>query len=289
MALTLKEIKTHFTNELSGIYPSEEVQSFFSLLSEYILNYTRLDTVTNADEIVSEATQQKFENAIDRLKQFEPIQYITGHTHFFGLPLRLNKYSLIPRPETEELVAWIIEDYNMLVNTKTDSPLAMLDVGTGSGCIAIALARHLKHTVITGMDISAEVLYLAASNASLNEVDIKFIETDILITDELANKYDVIVSNPPYVRELEKEMMKANVLEYEPDAALFVRDNDPLLFYKRIGLLAITHLNRGGRLYFEINEYLGKELLEMLRGLGFSEIELRKDIFGKDRMLRCQI
>lgn len=288
--VTIKELKDHFYNELSDIYPSEEVQSFFSILSESILKYTRLESVTHAAEIISEKKQQEFENAIGRLKKYEPIQYITGRTEFYGLPFQLNKYTLIPRPETEELVAWIIEDYKTSTNENgTNGPLTILDVGSGSGCIAIALAKHLKHANVSAMDISQEALNLAKSNASLNGVAVDFIETDILITDDLAQKYDIIVSNPPYVRKLEKEMMQANVLLHEPEGALFVSNDDPLLFYKRIGLLAITHLNPGGRLYFEINEYLGEELSVMLSGLGFSEIQLRKDIFGKDRMMRCKL
>lgn len=286
--MTIKELKDHFYHELSGIYPSEEVQSFFSILSESILNYTRLDTVTHARESISEENRKKFEDAIERLKYYEPIQYITGRTEFYGLPFRLNKYSLIPRPETEELVAWVIEDQKATkLKSQKQLPISILDVGTGSGCIAITLAKHLEHASVTGMDISVEVLYLAQSNAALNNVEVTFIETDILTTSTLGQKYDVIVSNPPYVRELEKEMMQANVLQFEPHEALFVRDEDPLLFYRQIGLLTITHLKPNGRLYFEINEYLGEELSRMLKGLGFSEIEIRKDFFGKDRMLRC--
>ncbi len=288
--MTIKELKNHFYHELSGVYPSEEVQSFFSILSESILNYTRLDTVTHASETISEENQKTFEDAIERLKDYEPIQYITGQTEFFGLPFQLNKYSLIPRPETEELVAWIIEDQKVAEAKKaTKSPFSILDVGTGSGCIAISLAKHLEHAKVSGIDISVEVLYLAQSNAALNDVEVTFIETDILITDALDQKYDVIVSNPPYVRELDKEMMQANVLRYEPSGALFVKDENPLLFYERIALLAIAHLKEDGTLYFEINEYLGDNLTALLEGMGFSEIELRKDIFGKDRMLRCKL
>ena len=288
--MTIKELKNYFYHELSGIYPSEEVQSFFSILSESILNYTRLDTVTHASETISEENRKTFEEAIERLKDYEPIQYITGSTEFFGLPFQLNKYSLIPRPETEELVAWIIRDQKASEAKKgTKSPLTILDVGTGSGCIAISLAKHLGHAKVSGMDISVEGLYLAQSNAALNDVEVTFIETDILITDALDQKYDVIVSNPPYVRELDKEMMQANVLRYEPSGALFVKDENPLLFYERIALLAIAHLKEDGRLYFEINEYLGEELTSLLKGMGFSEIEVRKDIFGKDRMLRCNL
>ncbi|MEM7186921.1 MAG: peptide chain release factor N(5)-glutamine methyltransferase [Bacteroidota bacterium] len=260
------------------------------MLSEFILNYSRLDTVTRAHESVSEEKRIAFMDAIERLKQFEPVQYITGSTEFFGMPFHVNKHALIPRPETEELVSWILDDqkaYGDLPDSEV--PVRVLDVGTGSGCIAIALASQLPRALVTGLDVSEEVLYLAQSNAALNHVEVQFEHTDILMTSTLKHSYDVIVSNPPYVRASDKELMHANVLEFEPHTALFVSDEDPLLFFKRIGMLAIGHLQPHGRLYFEINEYLGEELVTAMHDLGFSKVELRKDFLGKDRMLRCMM
>ena len=285
--MLLKELKTHFTLELSGLYASEEVQSFFNILSEYFLKYTRLDTVLKAAEIISEEKQKQFQEAILRLKKQEPVQYIIGETEFYGLPFKLNRHTLIPRPETEELVAWVIEYYE--TQTSIDQPIEILDIGTGSGCIAISLAKNLVDAKITALDFSSEALQMVEKNAAVNRISLDMLEVDILKAAELPKSYDVIVSNPPYVRELEKKMMQSNVLLFEPESALFVSDADPLLFYRKIGQLASQHLKPGGHLFFEINEYLSKELKDLLGTMGFSEIIVRKDIFGKDRMMRCMV
>ena len=284
--MTLKELKTQFSKELSGVYPSEEVQSFFTLLSEFILNYTRLDTVLKASEIISEENQQQFLEAIRRLKQFEPIQYIIGATEFYGLPFKVTPATLIPRPETEELVQWILEEY--LAESQNQS-LHFLDIGTGSGCIAIALAKNLPSIKISALDISKPALQVAQENAQNNQAAVTFFELDILKASALPETYNLIVSNPPYVRELEKKMMQPNVLSFEPESALFVSNVDPLLFYRKIAELAKQHLTPNGLLFFEINEYLGKELIELLLSIGFSEITVKKDIFNKDRMLSCKL
>ena len=284
--MTLKELKTQFSKELSGVYPSEEVQSFFTLLSEFILNYTRLDNVLKASEIISEENQQQFLEAIRRLKQFEPIQYIIGATEFYGLPFKVTPATLIPRPETEELVQWILEEY--LAESQNQS-LHFLDIGTGSGCIAIALAKNLPSIKISALDISKPALQVAQENAQNNQAAVTFFELDILKASALPETYNLIVSNPPYVRELEKKMMQPNVLSFEPESALFVSNVDPLLFYRKIAELAKQHLTPNGLLFFEINEYLGKELIELLLSIGFSEITVKKDIFNKDRMLSCKL
>ena len=284
--MTLKELKTQFSKELSGVYPSEEVQSFFTLLSEFILNYTRLDTVLKASEIISEENQQQFLEAIRRLKQFEPIQYIIGATEFYGLPFKVTPATLIPRPETEELVQWILEEY--LAESQNQS-LHFLDIGTGSGCIAIALAKNLPSIKISAVDVSKPALQVAQENAQNNQAAVTFFELDILKASALPETYNLIVSNPPYVRELEKKMMQPNVLSFEPESALFVSNVDPLLFYRKIAELAKQHLTPNGLLFFEINEYLGKELIELLLSIGFSEITVKKDIFNKDRMLSCKL
>ncbi|RLD30394.1 MAG: peptide chain release factor N(5)-glutamine methyltransferase [Bacteroidetes bacterium] len=283
--MKIKDLKSVFTTQLSEVYPSEEIESFFTILSEYFLNYTRLETVLNTDESLSEEIIENFENAISRLKRQEPIQYICGKTEFYSLPFKVDEHTLIPRPETEELVQWIIDD----MNNECRESQTLLDIGTGSGCISIALARNLKDLKVSALDFSPEALEMAHKNSVLNGVKVIFFELDILNTQKLPQQYDIIVSNPPYVRELEKTHMGSNVLKYEPKSALLVADKDPLLYYRKIARLAYQHLARNGRLYFEINEYLSDELKELLETEGFASIEVRKDIFGKDRMIKCSV
>lgn len=281
--MTLNQLKKHFYSQLEGRYPTEEIQSFFSILSEHFLNYSRIDTVLKAEERVLDEQLRYFEDALLRLVRHEPVQYITGGTEFYGLPFFVNASTLIPRPETEELVEWIIEDH---CETSLASP-CVLDIGTGSGVIAISIAKYLQKAKVDAIDISVNAIAVARENACRNEVDVLFSEVDVLQARQLSKKYDIIVSNPPYVRELEKVKMKQNVLAYEPDDALFVSDQDPLMFYRKIGELAKTHLTDGGSLYFEINEYLSTEMKKLLEELEFSEIKIKKDIFGKDRMMHC--
>ena len=283
--LKIKDLKNAFTTQLSDVYPSEEIESFFTILSEYFLNYTRLETVLHADVSLSEENIKHFENAISRLKKHEPIQYICGETEFYSLPFKVDKHTLIPRPETEELVQWIIDDENKThKRSKT-----LLDIGTGSGCIAIALATNLKDLNVSALDFSPKALDIAHKNSVVNSVKVNFIELDILDAQTLLQQYYIIVSNPPYVRNLEKPNMRSNVLEYEPRLALFVSDKDPLLYFRKIAGLAKEHLTSNGRLYLEINEYLSDELKELLEIEGFVNIEVRKDIFGKDRMIKCSV
>jgi len=283
--LKIKDLKSVFTTQLSEVYPSEEIESFFTILSEYFLNYTRLETVLNTDESLSEEIIENFENAISRLKRQEPIQYICGKTEFYSLPFKVDEHTLIPRPETEELVQWIIDD----MNNECRESQTLLDIGTGSGCISIALARNLKDLKVSALDCSPDALEMAHKNSVLNGVKVIFFFFFILNTQKLPQQYDIIVSNPPYVRELEKTHMGSNVLKYEPKSALFVADKDPLLYYRKIARLAYQHLARNGRLYFEINEYLSDELKELLETEGFASIEVRKDIFRKDRMIKCSV
>ncbi len=286
MVLKLKELKGNFTNSLSELYPSEEIQSFFNILCEKYLKLSRVEIALNPEREISEETFQTFQNALLRLKIFEPIQYITGETEFFGLPFKVNNHTLIPRPETEELVEWILSEIKNLQSSIVN--LKLLDIGTGSGCIAIALAKNLPDSRISALDISEEALKIARQNAEINGVEIDFFQADILETKILPKQFDVIVSNPPYVRELEKKLMRQNVLNFEPKSALYVADEDPLLFYRAISKLAKTHLKPNGKLFFEINEYLADELSELLKKNGFQNIEVKKDIFGKDRMIKCK-
>ncbi|MCB0465790.1 MAG: peptide chain release factor N(5)-glutamine methyltransferase [Aequorivita sp.] len=278
--MTLKELKNNFTSSLSSLYPSEEIQSFFNIFSEKYLNISRIEIALNPERVISEEVSEKYQKALLRLKNHEPVQYIIGETEFFGLPFKVNKHTLIPRPETEELVDWILSEKT--INT-------ILDIGTGSGCIAISLAKDLPDSKISALDISDEALKIAHENAEMNKVEVDFFQADILNTKTLPKKYDIIVSNPPYVRELEKKQMQRNVLKFEPNSALYVNDNDPLLFYRVISQLAKKLLQPNGKLFFEINEYLADKLIQLLRREGFQNIQVKKDIFGKDRMIKCSL
>jgi len=283
--LNLKELKTYFISSIKNLYPIEEVLSFFNLLAEKQLGLSRIKIALQPEKEISEAEKLNFDNAIYRLGNFEPIQYILGDTEFFGLPFRVDNNVLIPRPETEELVDWIVDETQ-------NNEATILDIGTGSGCISISLAKHLPKTKVYGLDVSTDALQVAKQNAELNKVDVTFVKADVLDENswELIFEYvkfDTIVSNPPYIRILEKKLMKSNVILHEPDIALFVEDEDPLLFYRKIAKLSKIYLKPEGTLYFEINEYLSKEMKEMLEFEGFKDVEIRKDIFKKDRMIKC--
>lgn len=283
--MNLKELKTYFISSIKNLYPSEEVLSFFNLLADKQLGLSRIEIALQPEKEISKVEKLEFDKAISRLENFEPIQYILGDTEFFGLPFRVDNNVLIPRPETEELVDWIVD--------KTQNNEAtIIDIGTGSGCISISLAKHLPKTKVYGLDVSADALQVAKQNAELNKVDVTFVKADVLDENSWEMifkdvKFDTIVSNPPYVRVLEKKLMKPNVVKHEPDIALFVEDEDPLLFYRKIAQLSKIYLKPEGALYFEINEYLSKEMKEMLEFEGFKGVEIRKDIFKKDRMIKC--
>lgn len=280
--MLLKTLREHFYSSLKEYYPETEIQSFFKLLAECFLKMKGVDVSLNLYAPISKKKTEKFENAIIRLKDQEPIQYIIGYTEFYGSPFKVTKSTLIPRPETEELVKWVLD-----VSASKKEKLSILDVGTGTGCIAIALAKHQPNAKLYAVDVSTKALTVAKTNAKLNKVAVELIEMDILNWNlEIENiKFDIIVSNPPYVRAMEKSQMSANVLRHEPDLALYVTNEDPLIFYKKIAEFAVVHLKNDGRLFFEINQYLGSEMLRLLEGFGFQEVELKQDIFGNDRMV----
>lgn len=285
--MTLSELKTLFTKELIGTYPNEEVLSFYYLLIEEHLRLTKAMTFLEPNLEISEKVLAWFEKTILSLKQEKPIQYILGKTEFYGLNFKVNKDVLIPRPETEELVAWIILD-----NKQLNKPLKILDIGTGSGCIAISLAKNLPKSKIQAIDISKRALNIANENANENGTKVDFIEQDILNLSRMSKSstlygYDIIVSNPPYVRELEKHDMKNNVLQNEPHLALFVNDKNPLLFYDKIADFAKENLAEKGLIYLEINQYLAAETIQLLEQKEFEIIELREDFFGNKRMLKA--
>ncbi|WNH11692.1 peptide chain release factor N(5)-glutamine methyltransferase [Thalassobellus suaedae] len=281
--MKLKEIQYTFHQKLDAIYGEEEVDSFFYILIEAYYNVSRLQLALNLEYAVKDAGRVL--EALHLLEEEKPIQYILGETEFYGLPFKVNEHTLIPRPETEELVEWIIKEFK-----NYNSEIRILDIGTGSGCIAVALAKRLKNVKVYALDISKDALKIARKNAELNDVDIEFIEADILnINQSVFNEeseFDIIVSNPPYVRDKEKELMKANVLNNEPHLALFVKDENPLQFYKAITEFAVEKLNKNGQLFFEINEFLGKDMIRLLLKNNFKNIQLKQDIFKKDRMIK---
>lgn len=283
--MLLKEIKTIFHQELDALYPKEEVDSFFYSLIEHYLKLERFVLVVQPNLVITKVEEQPLFEALAELKTEKPLQYVLGVAHFMDLELKVNEHVLIPRPETEELVEWIISDCRAIHSRD----LKILDIGTGSGCIAIALAKNLPNAKVYAMDISEETLEVAKANAELNTVEVECIQMDILNPKEIEHEFDIIVSNPPYVRELEKEEIKNNVKAYEPSIALFVPDEDALLFYRAIIVFAERYFSKKGNLYLEINQYLGKETKALLEAHNFSEIELRKDFFGNDRMLKGKL
>ena len=279
--MLIQQFKKYFISELSNSYPETEIQSFFNILIEFKLNLSRVELALQPMIKFNVTDLDFFQKALKDLKEQLPIQYIIGETEFYGLLFNVNKNVLIPRPETEELVDWIIEEY------KNSSTLKILDIGTGSGCIAISLAKKLINAEVFALDVSSEAINTAKLNAKINNVAIQFIQADILTLSELPDTFDIIVSNPPYVRELEKEQMQQNVLANEPHLALFVKDENPLLFYDKIADFAKNHLTKNGNLYFEINQYLGKQTIKLLQSKSFKNIQLKKDIFGADRMIKA--
>lgn len=278
--MKIKEIQTEFISRLEPIYDRSELDSFFAICLENIEEISRFDLMLNKDLETKDIT--RWEGVICDLENEKPIQYIFGKTYFYGLTFEVNENVLIPRPETEELVDWIL---NSVV--ETDRPIKILDIGTGSGCIAISLAKHLPNAKVFAMDVSKKALEIAFRNAQLNEVEISLIEADVLSLDKLEDSFDIIVSNPPYVRNLEKKEIKYNVLGYEPHLALFVNDENALVFYDKIASLACSELVSGGMLFFEINQYLGMETLALVNSKNFEKSELKKDMLQNDRMIRA--
>lgn len=303
--MLLKEIKDIFHKELGGIYPKEEIDSFFYSCIEHYLKLERFILAIRPGITLTKEEEQPLFEALSELKLEKPLQYILGTAHFMDMELQVDENVLIPRPETEELVRWILDDTrsqksgekNLKSGVKNQhgndeivhpSSLNILDIGTGSGCIAIALAKNLPDANVFALDVSEDALLVARKNAVSNGVDIGFLHQDILNAQlDTTLVFDVIVSNPPYVRELEKNRIQKNVKDFEPDTALFVPDEDPLLFYRAIIEFSEKHLSKNGKLYFEINQYLGEETKALFNTRNFSEIELRKDIFGNDRMLKA--
>ncbi len=276
---TLAAVQNYFIEQLSAEFEENELKVHFRLVMKHYFNFSSTDLVLNRNHRFSESELLKVIFCVKKMKLHQPLAQIIGETEFYGLKLIVNEHVLIPRPETEELVDWIIKD-------ASKQSISILDIGTGSGCIPIALKKHLQNASISAYDISEKALEVAKRNAQINEVEVNFKKVDILNSDvDKSMKWDIIVSNPPYITVSEKLKMDKNVLDYEPHLALFVEDTDPLLFYRKIIEFSKKHLKKDGQLFFEINQYLSKETLELLQK-HFKVIELRKDINGNDRMVR---
>ena len=276
---------TYITDAIVPLYTPREAANVAHLVLEHLTGLTKLDRIVFKEKLLDDYKQTSLKAAVDALLQEQPVQYVTGTAWFWGMELLVNPDVLIPRPETEELADWIISD----ARDSHATHIKILDIGTGSGCIPLALKKELHQATVWGLDVSPGAIATAQSNAARQHLDVHFQQTDIL--DAAAVKdlpgFDVIVSNPPYIKQSEHAGMQTQVLKYEPNLALFVPDEDALLFYRHIGLLALEKLPAGGKLYFEINEAHGHEVIALLQQQGFLEVQLKQDIFGKDRMVKA--
>lgn len=280
----IKDIREHYLGRLIEIYPLEEAASMFDLLLESLTGISRTQRATDPGLRASESEILKIHFAVKDLLKHRPLQYILGNGLFWGLKISVDERVLIPRPETEELVEWII------ASAKNNPPASILDIGTGSGCIALALKKSFPDSTVTAVDASEGAIEVARKNAGKNGLDIEIYQANLL-NEEIdigAGNFGIIVSNPPYVRNSEKDAMRRNVLDYEPGMALFVDDDDPLIFYRLIGEFALQRLSEGGRLFLEINENLGPETAGLLSRQGFANVTIRKDLAGKDRMISAK-
>ena len=266
---------------LAGYYPDAEASALAKMLLVEVLHFSTLELFGGKDMEVFKKDLDVLYEMSRRLQNQEPIQYIIGKETFCGMPFVVNRHVLIPRPETQDLVEWIAEE------DQQTNPCRLLDMGTGSGCIAISLAKKLPHVQVEAWDISGEALQVARQNALNNQVKVDFHQQDILSASPGIAEWNVIVSNPPYITNKEKAEMEANVLNWEPHTALFVPDHDPLLFYRRIAQLGMNMLVNGGALYFEINRAYGTEIIAMLQALGYKDIIIRKDRFNNERMIKA--
>lgn len=281
--MTLNSYKKWFNEQLQHLYDADEIKSMLTIVAYEVLRLSRVDLVLKDNESLSEAQIVQLNNVLSQLQQEIPIQYIFEKAYFYGYEFKVSPATLIPRRETEELVEWVLSE----MNRQPEKKWRVLDIGTGTGCIPISIKKEFPLAEIFAMDISTGALKIAKENAEKLNALVIFIEQNILSTTQL-DSYDIIISNPPYVRNLEKAEIKKNVLDYEPHLALFVEDNDPLIFYRKITQLAQKSLTENGLLFFEINQYLGEEMQQMVAEY-FKTIELRKDLQGNDRMMKCSV
>ena len=282
----VRDCRKYYASELEKIYGSDEANALIMILLEHYFGIDRVKIALDPELRLSESELLTLHFAVKELLKSKPIQYIIGETEFCGMRFEVNENVLIPRPETEEMATMITRDSRL----SRESKISILDIGTGSGCIAISLAKLLKNSVVTAVDVSEKALEVAKKNAETNGVNVNFIKDDILNPQNpelLDNQFDIIVSNPPYVCESEKSEMRANVLDYEPSSALFVSDNDPLIFYRKILEFAQKTLTHDGEVWFEINEKLGTEMKNLCIEKGFEKVEIIKDFRERDRILRA--
>jgi release factor glutamine methyltransferase len=288
----MQETFAFIRSQLQGLYPESEIQSFSRWILEFVCQRDRQSLWLDKDTQLSSNDRQRVREIVEELKNFRPLQYIIGETEFYGLKFSVNEHVLIPRPETEELVECCLFSAEKMENERDIRiPFSILDVGTGSGCIAVVLAKHLPWASVYALEISEQALKVAKQNAERNRVNVQFFRQNILVElpNDLPEQWDIIVSNPPYVTPEEKAIMSKNILNYEPHCALFVPQEKPLLFYERIADIALKRLKENGKLYFETSAIYGEETAAMLKGKGFRSVELKKDISGYDRMIRASL
>lgn len=287
--MTLNEARTVLTKELNKIYDSDELKNIVDLVLEYVTTMPRIEQSKTKLSYLTCGQLETIDSITERLKRNEPVQYVLGEAWFAGMKFKVNKNVLIPRPETEELVDWIVKENAQ--RSMRNAQFSMIDIGTGSGCIPIAIKKKLPEADVSAIDICSEALFTATENAIEHKVEVDFILLDFLDEEKWKElgQFDVIVSNPPYVTQNEKDTMHVRVKEFEPHLALFVPDNDALLFYRKLSDFSLKHLNPGGNLFVEINESLGDAVANLFRSAGFAHLELKKDMQGKDRMLRASI
>jgi release factor glutamine methyltransferase len=286
----MKKAFQEIQEKLQNVYPAEEIRSLTLLVLESVCQVDRPILLRDKERILSSEEQSKINNIVAELQQYRPIQYILGETEFYGLPFFVNENVLIPRPETEELVERVI-GWVHGTRCAVHEKLRVLDIGTGSGCIAIALAKHLPDAEVFACDISEQALDIARKNAELNKVKVNFFQQDVMSSEVETStaKFDIIISNPPYIVPSEKAAMLPNVLAYEPHTALFVPEDRPLLFYERIAELGFRHLTPNGQLFFETGSLFGKDVAAMLQQKGYNDVELFLDLAGKDRIVGANL
>ncbi len=282
--MNLKEARILFSTELKEDYEPGEAMNITELVLEHVTGFTKIQQIRKTNAVLTEEQIVRLSKISDRLKQNEPVQYIIGEAWFAGMKLKVNKNVLIPRPETEELAAWIVADCRL-----KNEELKIIDIGTGSGCIPITLKKKLPEASVSAIDVCSEAIFTATENALTFETEIEFSLLDFLNENNWKNlsEYDVIVSNPPYIRQSEKKSLSERVINHEPHLALFVPDKDALIFYRKLADFSKAHLNKSGAIYVEINECLGKEVLELFQSKDFNQVELKKDMQGKERMLKA--
>ncbi len=277
----LSDVVKFFKETLNEKFNKSEIEIFADYVFEEFCNISRIDRIVKNDYRVSESEMVLVVNSVNKILQNTPIQYVVNKAYFYDLQFYVDSSVLIPRPETEEIVRWVLESVDF------EKKIKILDIGTGSGCIAVSLAKNLPNSEITAVDISEKAISIAEKNSKINNVDIRFFKGNVLdlptIPDE---KFDIIVSNPPYVRMFEKDFMSANVLDYEPEIALFVPDENSLIFYKQIAEYAHSHLNEKGLLFFEMNENLSNETKDIMESFCFMDIQIKEDFRGKKRMIK---